>query len=144
MSELFLVARIAGRDVAIRSDQVESVVDIGDVVPVPRASAHVRGLAALRSRVVTVIDPAVSLGLERRSAETRRAVITRVDGHHYAVLVEALDDVEPFEVQPLSRGLALSAGWAEAAVGMVDLRGTPVLAIDVARLLPGAIAAVAA
>jgi purine-binding chemotaxis protein CheW len=144
VSELFLVARIAGRDVAIRSDQVESVVDIGDVVPVPRASAHVRGLAALRSRVVTVIDPAVSLGLGRRSAETRRAVITRVDGHHYAVLVEALDDVEPFEVQPLSRGLALSAGWAEAAVGMVDLGGTPVLAIDVARLLPGAFAAIAA
>ena len=137
MSELFLLARIAGRAVAIRSDQVESVVDIGEVVPVPRASEHVRGLAALRSRVVTVIDPAVSLGLGRRSADARRAVITRVDGHHYAVLVEALDDVAPFALQPLSRGLALEAGWAAAAIGMIDRDGAPVLALDVTRLLPG-------
>lgn len=136
MSERFLLARIAGRAVAIRSDQVESVVDLGDVVPVPRASEHVRGLAALRSRVVTVIDPAVSLGLDRRTEGTRRAVITRADGHHYAVLVESLDDVEPFELQPLANGLAPTGEWGAAAVGLVDHRGTPVLAIDVGRLLP--------
>ncbi len=137
MNELFLLARIAGRDVAIRSDQVESVVDIGEVVPVPRAAEHVRGLAALRSRVVTVIDPALALGLGRRSENARRAVITRADGHHYAVLVEALDDVAPFVLQPLSRGLALEAGWATAAIGLVDRDGTPALALDICRLLPG-------
>ncbi|NWP61371.1 chemotaxis protein CheW, partial [Escherichia coli] len=54
MSHLYLIAQIAGRAVAIDSEQVESVVDIGEVTAVPRASAHVRGLAALRSRVVTV------------------------------------------------------------------------------------------
>lgn len=135
MSELFLLARIAGRDVAIRSDQVESVVDIGDVVPVPQAAPHVRGLAALRSRVVTVVDPALALGLGRPSALARRAVITRVDGHHYAVLVEDLEDVSPFTLQPLSRALALDAGWAIAAIGLVDREGTPVLALDVARML---------
>ena len=57
MSEqLFLIAHIAGRGVAIDSAQVESVVDIGAVTPTPRAAPHIRGLAALRSRVVTVID----------------------------------------------------------------------------------------
>ena len=34
MADLFLIAQIAGRPVAIASDQVESVVDIGGVVPV--------------------------------------------------------------------------------------------------------------
>lgn len=137
MSELYLLARIAGRDVAIRSDEVESVVDIADVVPIPRAAEHVRGLAALRSRVVTVIDPALALGLARPSASARRAVITRVDGHHYAVLVEALEDVALCTLKPLSRGLALDAGWAAAAIGMVDRGGTPVLALDISRLLAG-------
>lgn len=137
MSELFLMARIAGRAVAIRSDQVESVVDIADVVPVPRASEHVRGLAALRSRVVTVIDPAVSLGVGGRAEPERRAVITRAEGHHYAVLVEALDDVAPFVLQPLSRGLALEPGWAAAAIGLIEHGHTPMLALDIARLLPG-------
>lgn len=137
MSELFLLARIAGRDVALRSEEVESVVDIVDVVPIPRAAEHVRGLAALRSRVVTVIDPALALGLGRPSASARRAVITRVDGHHYAVLVESLEDVAPCDLQPLSTGLALDAGWATTAIGMVDRSGTPVLALDISRLLAG-------
>ena len=48
MSDLFLIAHLAGRAVAIDSAQVESVVDIGEIVPVPRAGAQVRGLAALR------------------------------------------------------------------------------------------------
>lgn len=135
MSELFLLARIAGRNVAIRSDEVESVVDIADVVPIPRAAEHVRGLAALRSRVVTVIDPALALRIGRPSPPARRAVITRVEGHHYAVLVEALEDVVLCALQPLSCGLVLDNGWANAAIGVVDRAGTPVLALDISRLL---------
>lgn len=138
MSELFLLACIAGRNVAIRSDEVESVVDIADVVPIPRAAEHVRGLAALRSRVVTVIDPALALRISRPSQPARRAVITRVEGHHYAVLVEALEDVASCALQPLSCGLALDKGWANAAIGVVDRGGTPVLALDVSRLVTGA------
>ncbi len=56
MPQLFLLATIVGQEVAIRSDHVESVVDIGAITPVARTSRAVRGLAALRSRVVTVID----------------------------------------------------------------------------------------
>ncbi|WP_333994147.1 chemotaxis protein CheW [Sphingomonas sp. 22R3R2A-7] len=86
--ELFLIAHIAGRGVAIPADQVASVVDIGDVVAVPLAEPSVRGLAALRSRVVTVIDTGTALGLAPTPDAARRAVITQVDGHHYAILVD--------------------------------------------------------
>ncbi|WP_204313488.1 chemotaxis protein CheW, partial [Klebsiella michiganensis] len=74
---LYLIAQIAGRAVAIDSERVESVVDIGEVTAVPRASAHVRGLAALRSRVVTVVDTQSALGMAGGSP-ARRAVITHV------------------------------------------------------------------
>ena len=60
--DLFLIAHVAGRAVAIDGAQVDSVVDLGDVVPAPGAVRAVRGLAALRSRVVTVIDTGVALG----------------------------------------------------------------------------------
>jgi hypothetical protein len=73
MSHLYLIAQVAGRPVAIDSDQVESVVDIGEVTAVPRASRHVRGLAALRSRVVTVVDTQSALGMEAAD-HARRAV----------------------------------------------------------------------
>lgn len=137
MTNLFLIARIAGRTVAINSDQVDSVVDIAEIVPVPRGCAEVRGLAALRSRVVTVIDTCAALGLPPSESPTLRAVITRADGHHYAILVDALEDVAPFALAPLSGGIAIKGGWRDAACGVVDFDGDAVLAIDLRALIPG-------
>ena len=140
MSELFLLARIAGRRVAIAAQQVESVVDIGEVTPVPLAKSHVRGLTALRSRVVTVVDAPVALGLaEPDRGPASRAVITLVDGHYYALLVEDVEDVALFECAPLASGIALNHGWARVARGVVEPDQEPVLAIDAAALvLPAA------
>ena len=138
MMALFLIAQIAGRTVAIESGQVESVVDIGTIVPVPRSERHVRGLAALRSRVVTVIDTRAALGLEPASQEAMRAVITIVDGHHYAVLVDALDDVAPFDLVPMSAGIVLDKGWRVIGRALVERDGEPILAIALDALIPGA------
>ena len=134
--DLFLVAQVAGRGVAIDTDQVDSVVDITPLVAVPRADATVRGLVALRSRVVTVIDTGAALGLDPTPADARRAVITRVEGHYYALLVDGLEDVAPFARLPLSSGLALDHGWRRAAAGLVERDGEPLLVIDLARLIP--------
>ncbi|MEG3082514.1 chemotaxis protein CheW [Sphingomonas sp. PB2P12] len=141
MTDLFLVAHIAGRGVAIDAAQVDSVVDIGEVVAVPRADAFVRGLAALRSRVVTVIDTGTALGLAPTPDTARRAVITMVEGHHYAILVDSVEDVAPFERLSLSSGLALQHGWAAAGTGTVDHHGEPLLIINLAALVPASVPA---
>lgn len=137
MPQLFLIAQLAGRAVAIESGQVESVVDIGTVVPVPRAGRQVCGLAALRSRVVTVIDTRAALGLAPAEVPMTRAVITFVDGHHYAILVDALEDVAPFDLQPLSSGIVLDHGWRATGCGIVERKGEAILAIDLRALVPG-------
>lgn len=134
--ELFLIAHIAGRGVAIETTQIDSVVDIAEVVAVPRTDSAVRGLVALRSRVVTVIDTGTALGLAPTPTSGGRAVITRVDGHHYAILVDSLEDVALFERQPLSPGLALDRGWADVGVGLVECDGEPMLIVDLAALVP--------
>jgi purine-binding chemotaxis protein CheW len=137
MTHLYLIAQVAGRAVAIDSDQVESVVDIGEVTQVPRASQHIRGLAALRSRVVTVVDTHAALGLPPLGIAGSRAVITVIDGHHYAVLVDSLEDVAPFESAPLPSGIALDGGWREAGCGQIERDGEPILAIDLTALIHG-------
>ena len=136
MSDLYLIARIAGRTVAIDSAQVESVVDIGEMTPVPLVSDHVRGLAALRSRVVTVVDARSALGAEDGHEGSNRAVLTNIEGHFYALLVDALDDVESFELRPLARGVPLDAEWSAAACGLIERQGEPILAIDLSALIP--------
>ena len=140
MTGLYLIAHVAGRTAAIASAQVESVVDIGEITAVPRAPACVRGLAALRSRVVTVVDTQLALGLPDVTAASR-AVIVHVDGHHYAMLVDALDDVSPFALQPLANGVALDPAWRAIALGLIARDGDPSLAIDLAALIPAMAAA---
>lgn len=140
MSELFLIAEVAGRRVAIEAGQVDSVVDIGAIVAVPCAAESIRGLAALRSRVVTVVDTQVALG-QQPIAQPSRAVIARLDGHHYAFLVDALEDVAPFERASMTGGEG--GGWSAAAAGVVTLNGEPLLVVDLAALVPIPVSAAA-
>lgn len=136
MKGLFLIAQIAGRGVAIESTQVDSVVDIGEAIAVPRTTGAVRGLAALRSRVVTVIDPAIMLGMPPTVARRSRAVISLIDGHCYAFLVDALEDVALFVRHPLSTGIVVDGPWRRAGLGIVERDGEPLIILDLAILLP--------
>ncbi len=136
MKELFLIAQIAGRGVAIESGQVDSVVDIGEAIAVPRTTRAVRGLAALRSRVVTVIDPAILLGMPPATMERSRAVISLIEGHFYAFLVDALEDVALFDRQPLSAGIVTDGLWRRAGHGIVERDGEPLIVLNLATLLP--------
>ena len=135
---LHLIAGIAGRTVAFDSAAVQSVVDIDIVVPTPRAEPGVVGIAALRSRVVTVIDPAVMLGAARSTADVGRAVVTTIDGHCYAILVDWLNDIAEHDIAPTPAGIALEAGWGRASLGMIDRGGEPVVVLDPVKLIPHA------
>lgn len=132
---LHLVAHIAGRGLLLDAAQVESVIDVGEIVPAPGSAAGVCGLAALRSRVVTVIDTWKVLDLPPPTDQLRRAAVTQIDGHAYAILVDALDDVGAFAVQPLASGIALGRRWGDVATGSADRGGEPMLAIDLHRLV---------
>lgn len=141
MRELFLLAQVAGHPVAVRSADVESVVDLGAVTPTPRAAKHVVGLATLRSRVVTVIDTAAALAGEPPQVEPRRAIVSAIEGHHYAFAVDRLDDVAEFEPQPLAAGVALDGGWGAVADAVIERGDRPVLVIGLAALVAGLTAA---
>ncbi|MDF2604116.1 chemotaxis protein CheW [Sphingomonas sp.] len=132
---LHLLARLGGQAIAVPAEMVESVVDIDAVVPAPRSHPAVRGLAALRSRVVTVVDTWQLLDLPAGGEGTQRAIITVVDGHHHAMLVEALEDVAPIDVLPIPTGLALGARWSRVATGSAERDGEPLLVIDLAALV---------
>jgi len=137
MSALHLLAHIGGRAIAVPCEAVDSVVDVTAIVPAPRAHPAVRGLAALRSRVVTVIDTWQVLGLPPGPDDAARAILTVVDGHHHAVLVDSLEDVAPLEVQPLPSGLALGDRWGSIATGTAERAGEPLLVVDLSRLIGG-------
>jgi purine-binding chemotaxis protein CheW len=138
MDRLHLLASIAGERVAFDATSVESVVEIDALTPVPRAPTHVAGLAALRSRVLTVIDTHAALGLgliERRSLMP--TIIAMVDGHLYGLLVDSIDDVAALLAPPAPIRGRLAPGWAQATPLGVEHDGALILLLDPAALIAG-------
>jgi purine-binding chemotaxis protein CheW len=117
---LFLFARIAGTPVAMPTEQIEAVVRLGEIIPVARTAPYVRGLAALRSRVLTVIDAKERIVGSATDLEgAPLAIITEVDGHNYALLIEAVSDIAAVHggISPL-RG-QVEPAWEPFVQGMI-------------------------
>jgi purine-binding chemotaxis protein CheW len=137
VAELLLIVRLAGERVALPAAEIDSVVEIEGLTPVPGAAGHVAGLAALRSRVLTVIDCLASLDPSRRlPADAREAVMAVVDGHFYALLVEAVQDVVEAGGEP-HPAPALAGGWSRIGRATIEAEGDLLLLADVGALIAG-------
>jgi purine-binding chemotaxis protein CheW len=138
VAELLLIVRLGGERVALSAADVESVVEIDSLTPVPGAAGHVAGLAALRSRVLTVIDCLASLDPSLRlPADSAEAVMAVVDGHPYALLVEAVEDVVEAGGERQPAAASLNPGWRRIGKATVEADGDLLLLADVEALIAG-------
>jgi purine-binding chemotaxis protein CheW len=142
MDRSLLLVRIAGEMAALDSARIQSVVELEAVTPVPQGPAHVAGLAALRSRAMTVIDCRRSLELpddEDRRAEDdgALAVVVELDEYLYALLVDRVEEVVPLEGDPAMLRTDLLPGWSRATLGMVETSAGPALLLDPGKLVAG-------
>ena len=139
MNELLLIVTVAGERVALPAAAVESVVELDTLIPVPRAGPHIAGLSALRSRVLTVIDcrRSLELGTSDCSDGIREAAVVEFDGHHYALIVDLVEDVVEALSDPAPVRASMGAGWERVSQGMVETEQGPLLLVDVAGLVAG-------
>ena len=139
MIGMVLVVVIAGRRAGIPALDVNSVIELTSITPVPRVAPHVAGLAALRSRPLTVIDCRAALGLEpgEDKAAARRAVVIEHDGHLYGLLVDGADDIVATLAEPGPIGADPGPGWRHAASGKVETEAGALLLLDVPALIAG-------
>jgi purine-binding chemotaxis protein CheW len=139
MSELYLIVGLCGEKVAFNAAEVQSVIELGKITPAPRAPAFIAGLAALRSRALTVIDCARSLEMEReaRDLEGSHAAVVELKGHIYALVLDHVDDVLEAHTSPEPVPARLSGGWQRVARGMVETELGPMLVVDLAAMISG-------
>jgi purine-binding chemotaxis protein CheW len=139
MNSLVVMLEIAGRRAALRTADVQSVVELDAICGVPRAPGFVLGLTALRSNTLTVIDAAAAIGLRPHGAPEAgaRAVIVDHAGHRYALVVDAIDDVAEALCDPVPVPGEAGAGWQRASQGLIETDRGPALLIDLGVLLSG-------
>lgn len=139
MTDLLLIVSIAGQKLALRTGDVQSVIEIDGLTPAPCAPPHVAGLTTLRSRVLTVIDPQVALGLgpsPNRDAGAAAVVVVH-DGHAYALLLDGVEDVAEARSDPAPVHAPLRGNWAAMSCGAVETDDVPLLLMNVAALIAG-------
>ncbi|WP_394730781.1 chemotaxis protein CheW [Altererythrobacter sp. GH1-8] len=136
--ELLVMITIDGRQCALRTVAVKSVMEIEAITSVPMAPRHVLGLSTRRSQTLTVIDCMSAAGLPAQTAPIgKRAAVVSHEGHTYALLVDKIEDVENTlgEVQPVSA--AIGENWSRLAEGMVETNQGPALILSIASLVVG-------
>ena len=136
MEQLYLLATLAGTRVAVDTGEVEAVVKLADISPVPGMAAHVAGLSALRSRVLTIIDvPALIRGTPTPSELRGLAIIADISGHSYGLMVDAVHDICQVPEGELPLRGQLDRAWAPYARAIVENGGQPYLLVSLSSFI---------
>lgn len=138
MNQLYLFAALAGTRIAVKAQEVEAVVKLSEISPVPGMSAHVAGLSALRSRVLTVIDAAALIrGAPTPTDKRGYAIIAEISGHSYGLMVDAVFDICHVPEGELPLRGQLDAAWSPFARGIVEHDGQPFLLVSLSGFIEG-------
>jgi purine-binding chemotaxis protein CheW len=145
MEKLYLLAMLAGTRIAVEAGEVEAVVRLTDISPVPGMGVHVAGLSALRSRVLTIIDVAAIVHGRATPPEQRGlAIIADISGHSYGLMVDSVTDICHVPEGELPLRGQLDAAWAPFARAIVEHDGDSWLLVSLAGFIEGCAAAPAA
>jgi purine-binding chemotaxis protein CheW len=139
MSDTLLVmSQIAGRRCAFEAQDVQSVIEIGVVTPVPRTPAFITGITAMRSQALTVIDCREAIGFDpAHYALDHRAIVVSVAGHSYALRIDSIEDIATGVGEPGNVPGGFGKQWSRVATGLVETRIGPALLIDLEALIAG-------
>ena len=136
MDHLYLFATLAGTRIAVEAREVEAVVRLSDISPVPGMGAHIAGLSALRSRVLTIVDvAALIMGQPTPTARRRLSIITNIAGHSYGLMVDAVSDICPVIDGRLPLRGRIDPAWMPYARGIVEYDGSPCLLVGLADFI---------
>ncbi|WP_420143410.1 chemotaxis protein CheW [Sphingobium sp.] len=145
MDQLYLLATLADTRIAVETGEVEAVVRLTDISPVPGMGAHVAGLSALRSRVLTIIDVAALINGRATPVEQRHlAIIANISGHSYGLMVDGVSDICRVPEGELPLRGQLGAAWAPYARALVEHDGHPWLVVSLSAFIEGGALAQAA
>ena len=136
MSAPLLIVTVAGDRIGVPADRVHSVIELGRIIPAPRAPCYIAGLTTLRSRTLTVIDTARALGLTG-SGRSEFALVIESDGCGYALIVDEIENVTSGEPAPLRPEVKLAEGWARVARGLVEPDAGSLLIVDLDTIIAG-------
>jgi purine-binding chemotaxis protein CheW len=133
----YLVLNIGEHYFAANVSNIEDVIKRRKTTPVPLSKPNITGLLNLRGHIVTEIDVAMSLGIDRKlGPEDGMAVVITVDDEFYSLAFEGVGDVltiEASEIDPLPETVQKS--WHQVTRGVKQLDDKFLVLLDLVLLI---------
>ncbi len=132
MNMSVLLVQLAGQRIALPALEVDSVIELGKITPVPGAPSHIIGISSLRSRALTVIDCAKVLEIADYDIDgTKQAAVLNFEGHDYALLVEEVEDVVDALTDPVPVPGGAGEIWSKISDGLIETQVGPAMLIKI-------------
>lgn len=133
----YVTFRLSDETYSINVMQVQEVLRLTEIAPVPGAPDYVLGIINLRGNVVTVIDARRRLGLPpKEEDEATRIIVVEVDKHVIGMLVDSVAEV--IELSSAEIEAAPNVGNDESSKyiqGIASRDGELVIVMDLNRFL---------
>ncbi|HLP29745.1 MAG TPA: chemotaxis protein CheW, partial [Geothrix sp.] len=115
-----VVFRLGPESYGLRLHEVREIIMVGQITPVPRAPHFVDGVLNLRGEVMPVVDLRTRFGLERvEPTSISRILITSIGGVFTGLVVDAVDEVRPVELNRFGPPPAVTAVGANRYIEKV-------------------------
>lgn len=129
--------RLENEKYGINVMQVQEVLRVTEIAPVPGAPDYVLGIINLRGNVVTVIDTRRRFGLDSLGMDdSTRIVIIESDGQVVGILVDSVAEVVDIRASEIEQ--APNVGTEDSAKfiqGVSSIEGELLILIDLKKLL---------
>ncbi len=129
--------RLENEKYGINVMQVQEVLRVTEIAPVPGAPVYVLGIINLRGNVVTVIDTRTRFGLQTKEVDdSSRIVIIEADEQVVGILVDSVAEVADLNVSEVET--APNVGTEDSAKfiqGVASHEGELLILVDLNRLL---------
>lgn len=115
-----VVFRLGPESYGLRLHEVREIIMVGQITPVPRAPQFVDGVLNLRGEVMPVVDLRTRFGLARvEPTSISRILITSIGGVFTGLVVDAVDEVRPVELNRFGPPPAVTAVGANRYIEKV-------------------------
>lgn len=100
-SEEKVIFNLGSEKFALGTEQVKSIEEMQDIIPVPLAPPYVTGLINLRGAIVAVVDLRQRLGLANiENGRDMVILIVEHNGEDVGLIVDRVQSVETSQLQP--------------------------------------------
>ncbi len=128
--------QIHNQEYAIEVEEIESVVDIEEVTPVPKSREFINGIINLRGRIVPVVDLTKKINIKLpEEHEFENILILKIDEQEIGVFVDEVKNVLSIDETNLENIQSKNDVYTGKVKGTIKVNNRLIIYLDIRAIL---------